>query len=78
MRFPTMWYVQQAKAQTSLRIRAVCQSICESLEHSMIIKLLPEHHLEVLSLKGGYTGSSKSTLVKIPHCLKSHVTTQIK
>ena len=43
----------------------------------MIVKLLTEHHLESLSLKGGYTGLSESTLVKIPHCWKSHVTAQI-
>ena len=30
----------------------------------MIVKLLTEHHLEFLSLKGGCRGSSKSTLVK--------------
>ena len=29
----------------------------------MIIKLLNEHHLEVLSLKGGCTGFSESTIV---------------
>ena len=40
----------------------------------MNIKLLTERHLEFLSLKGGCTGSSESTLVKIPHCWKSHVT----
>ena len=34
----------------------------------MIIKLLTGHHLEFLSLKGGCRGSSKSTLVKMPHC----------
>ena len=28
------------------------------------------HHLEFLSLLGGYTGSSESTLVKMPHCWK--------
>ena len=39
----------------------------------MTVKLLTEHHLELLSLKGGCIGSSKSTLVKIPHCWKSHV-----
>ena len=43
----------------------------------MIVKLLTEHHLEFLSLKGGYTGSSKSTLVKMPHCWKSHVTAHL-
>ena len=40
----------------------------------MIVKLLTEHHLEFLSLKGGCTGSSESTHVKMPHCWKSHVT----
>ena len=39
----------------------------------MSIKLLLEHHLEFLSLKGGRIGSSESTLVKTPHCWKSHV-----
>ena len=39
----------------------------------MNIKLLMEHHLEFLSLKGGYTGSFESTLVKMPYCWKSHV-----
>ena len=34
---------------------------------------MTEQHLEFLSLKGGCTGSSESTLVKIPHCCKSHV-----
>ena len=40
----------------------------------MSVKLLTERHLELPSLKGGCTGSSESTLVKIPHCWKSHVT----
>ena len=38
----------------------------------MSVKLLTEHHLEFLSLKGGCRGSSESTLVKMPHCWKSH------
>ena len=59
MRFPSMWYVRPTKPQISLRI---------------YIKLLTEHHLEFLSLKGGHTGSSESTLVAMPHCWKSHVT----
>ena len=37
----------------------------------MSVKLLTEHHLEFLSLKGGCTDSSKSTLVKISNCWKS-------
>ena len=43
----------------------------------MRVKLLTEHHLEFLSLKGGYTDSSESTHVKMPHCWKSHDTAQI-
>ena len=38
----------------------------------MNIKLLTEHHLEFLSLKGGCTGSSESTHVKMPNCWKPH------
>ena len=43
----------------------------------MIVKVLSEHHLEFLSLTGGCTGSSESTLVKIPHCWQSHVMAHI-
>ena len=43
----------------------------------MSVKLRNEHHLEFLSLKGGCTGSSESTLVKMLHCCKSHYTAQI-
>ena len=34
----------------------------------MSVKLLTEHRLEFVSLKGGCTGSSESTLVKM-HCV---------
>ena len=44
----------------------------------MSVKLLTEHHLEFLSLKRGCTGSSESTLVKMPHCWKSHVTAHLE
>ena len=43
----------------------------------MTVKLLTGHHLEFLSLKGGGTGSSESTLVKISYCCKSHAMAQI-
>ena len=43
----------------------------------MIVKLLTEHHLENLSLKGGCTGSSETTLVKMPRCWKSRVVAQM-
>ena len=38
----------------------------------MIVKLLTEHHLEFLSLKGGCRSSSEYTLVKMSNCWKSH------
>ena len=74
MRFPTMWYVRPAKTQTSYAQSD--QSLCYSFEYSMSVKLLTEHHLEFLSLTGGFTGSSESTLVKMPHCWKSHALAQ--
>ena len=43
----------------------------------MIVKLLTEHHLEFLSLKGGCRGSSESTLVKMSNCWKSHAAAHI-
>ena len=43
----------------------------------MSVKLLSEHHLEFLSLKGRCSGLSESTLVKMPHCWKSHAMAQI-
>ena len=43
------------------------QSLCLLLEYSMN-QLLTEHNLEFLSFKGGCTGSSETTLVKMPHC----------
>ena len=39
----------------------------------MTLKILTEQHLQFLSLKGGCTDSSKSILVKVAHCWKSHV-----
>ena len=36
-------------------------------------RLLTEHQLQFLSLKGGCTCSSESILVKVSHCWKAHV-----
>ena len=44
----------------------------------MSIKLLTEHYLEFLSLRGGCKGLSESIHVKMPHCWKSHVAVQIQ
>ena len=43
----------------------------------MNVELLAEQHLKCLSLTGGCSGSSESTLVKIPHCWKSHVVAEL-
>ena len=43
----------------------------------MSVKLLTEHHLEFLSLKGGCRGSSEYTHVKMPYCWKSHATAHL-
>ena len=42
----------------------------------MIVKLLTEHHLEFLSLKG-CRGSSESTHVKMSNCWKSQALAQL-
>ena len=42
------------------------QSLCLSLDYSIRVKLQKEQHLEFLSLKGGCTGLSESTLAKTP------------
>ena len=70
MRFPTIWYALPTKAQTD-------QSLCWLLIYSMTVKLLTEPHLRFLSIKEGCTGLSESTLVKMPHCWKSHVAAQL-
>ena len=53
------------------------QSLCLSRELSMSVRLLTEQCLGLLSLKGGCTGLSEATLVKMPHCWKSRVMAQI-
>ena len=65
------------------RLRPACayaqtdQSLCLSLEYSMIVKLLTEHHFEFLSLEGGCRGSSESTHVKMSNRWKSRATAQL-
>ena len=66
MRFPTIWYLAYAQSD---------QSLCLSLEYFMIVKLLTEHH-GLSKLQRRLQDSSESTLVKMPHCWKSHDTAQ--
>ena len=48
--------------------------MCEySLEYSMTVKLLTEHHLEFLSFKGGYACSSESTNLSKYHIVGNHM-----
>ena len=74
-----MGFLQQYGMCDQLNLRPACayaqsdQNLCLSLAYSVNVQLLTEHHLEFLSLKGGCTGSSESTLVKITHCWKSYV-----
>ena len=78
------WYFQQCGMFDQQRLRQACayaqsdQSLCKSLEYSMTIKLLTENYLEFPSLIGGCTGSSESSLGKMPHCWKSHVAAQMR
>ena len=44
---------------------------------SVKLHVLTEHNLELLSLKEGCIGSPESTLVKMPHCWKSHAAAQL-
>ena len=64
MGFPIMWYVRQAKAQTSLRIRAVWSE--PLLVAWVFYECLATDRTGfwVSNLTGGCTGSSESTLVK--------------
>ena len=83
IKWAATWDFQQCGLCDQQSLRSACayaqsdQSLCYPLEYYMNVKLLAEHHLDFLSLKGGCTGSSESTPVKRPHCWKSHVSAQI-
>ena len=49
-----MWYVNKQRPAFGTKLHL-------TYDYSMTLKLLTEHHLEFLSLKGGCTGSSGST-----------------
>ena len=42
--------------------RSLIRAFASTLEYYMTLRLLTEHNLEFISLKGGCTGSSESTL----------------
>ena len=53
-------------------MRSLIRAFASKLEYPMCVKLLTEHYLDFLSLKGFGTGLSESTLVKMSNCWKSH------
>ena len=57
---------------------SLIRAFASRLNKFMSVKLLTEHHLEFLSLKGGCTDLSESILVKMPHYWKSHVAVHIQ
>ena len=77
------WDFQQFGMCDQQSLRPACayaqpdQSLCLSLEYSMIVKLLTERHLEFLSITGGCRGPSESTLVKMSNCWKSRALVQL-
>ena len=74
VRFPTMCNVRLAKAQTSLRIRAVWSEPLLVTGELYDYKATDWTPFELLNLTWGCTGSSNSINVKMPYCWKSHVT----
>ena len=58
-------------------MRSLIGAIAGRFEYSMIVKLLIEHHLQFLNLKGGWGGgSSGSAVVKKSNCWRSHAAAQ--
>ena len=47
--------------------RSLIRAFASRLNIYTSVQQLTDHHLEFVSLKGGYTGSSESTLVKMTH-----------
>ena len=52
------------------------QSLCQSLEYSRSVKLLAEHHLKFLRLKGGWAAQARLSLhllnCQIVHVVGAH------
>ena len=66
MGFPTMWYVRQQDSDQPAHTRSLIRAFASRL-NIIWLKLLTEKYLGFLSLRGGCTGSSESTFVKMPH-----------
>ena len=72
MRFPTMWYVRPAKAQTSLRICAVWSEHLQVAKYFMSVKLLTKHYLQCISLKEAVQARTNVHLSKC-HIVGNHM-----
>ena len=79
MIFPTMWYVRPAKPQISLRAntRSLIRAFASRLNILLMLSYLPNIINFGVSKLKGCTGPSEYTLVKMPHCWKSHVMAQL-
>ena len=57
-------------------MHSLIRAFASQILYDSTIRPLTKHHLESISLKGGCTDWSESTLVNIPPCWKSHVAAQ--
>ena len=78
MKLPTRAMCDQQRLRPACAYAQTDQSLCYSLEYSLTVKQLTNHHLKFLSLAGGCTGSPELIFVKMPHCWKSHVAAQMQ
>ena len=72
MRFPTIRYVLKQRRRPAYAYVQSNQSLCLSLEYSVSVRLLNEHHLEFLSLNGGCTALLSLHLSKC-HFVGNHM-----
>ena len=72
MRFQQCGMCDQQSLRSACAYTQSDQSLYLSLKYPMSVKLLTEHHLRFISLKGCCTGSSESTLVLEITCHSSY------
>ena len=66
-----VWATSNASDQPA-HMRSLIRAFASRLNILWVLSKWLNIVMEFLSLKGGCTSSSESTLVKIPHCWKSH------
>ena len=65
-------YATSKASDQPAQTRSLIRAFASRLNIAMSFKLLTEYHFEFLRITEGCTDSSESTLVKMPHCWKSH------